>query len=110
MPSLPQGPAPVSRDRSGVTAGSESAAEEKLQASNTLLRALTRAQADFIRGGETRDVLERLLAVVMELTGSTSGVIGEVLAPAGGPPSLQLLALLPRQEAPTTWELPVQRE
>ncbi len=108
MASLPQGPAPVPRDSSGVTTGGESSAEEKLRASNTLLRAISEAQADFIRGGEPRDLLQRLLTVVLELTGSTSGVIGEVLTGAGGPPSLRLLASVPREEDGTPWELPLQ--
>jgi PAS domain S-box-containing protein len=91
-----------------VTTGGESSAEEKLRASNTLLRAISEAQADFIRGGEPRDLLQRLLTVVLELTGSTSGVIGEVLTGAGGPPSLRLLASVPREEDGTPWELPLQ--
>ena len=105
MASLPQGPAPASRAPSGMTTGGENSAEEKLRASNALLRAITEAQADFIQGGEPGDLLQRLLTVVLELTGSTSGVIGEVDAGAGGPPSLRLLASFPREEDGTTWEL-----
>jgi two-component system, NtrC family, sensor kinase len=110
MASLPQGPAPVSRDSSGVTIGGESSAEEKLRASNALQRAISTAQADFIRGGEPRDILHRLLAVVLELTGSTSGVIGEVLAGPGAPPSLRLLASVPREDDGTPWELAATRD
>ncbi|WP_233166322.1 ATP-binding protein [Archangium sp. Cb G35] len=110
MASHPQGPAPVSRDTSGVSTGGESSAEEKLRASNALLRAISAAQADFIRGGEPQDILHRLLAGVLELTGSTSGVIGEVLDCPGTPPSLQLLASVPREEDGTTWELSVTRD
>jgi PAS domain S-box-containing protein len=93
-----------------VTIGGESSAEEKLRASNALLRTLTAAQADFIRGGEPRDILHRLLAGVLELTGSTSGVIGELLTGAEAPPSLRILASVPREEDGATWELAVTRD
>ncbi|HYO67994.1 MAG TPA: PAS domain-containing protein, partial [Archangium sp.] len=93
-----------------MTIGGESSAEEKLRASNTLLRAISAAQADFIRGGEPRDILHRLLAVVLELTGSTSGVIGEVFACEGAPPSLQLLASVPREQDGARWGLAVTRD
>ncbi|MCY1076874.1 ATP-binding protein [Archangium lansingense] len=93
-----------------MTTGGESFVEDQLRASNALLRALTQAQADFIRGSEARGILDRLLTVVLELTGSTSGVIGELLTSNGAPPSLRLLASLPREEADTTWELPVRQD
>jgi PAS domain S-box-containing protein len=88
-----------------VTTGGESSAEDKLRASHALLRAISEAQGDFIQGGEPRELLQRLLTAVLELTGSTSGVIGEVLAGTGGPPSVRLLASFPREEDGTTWEL-----
>jgi PAS domain S-box-containing protein len=110
MPSLPQGPAPLSRDRSGATTGGPSTAEEKLRASNALLRVLSEVQADFIRGGETRGAFDRMLAVVLELTGSSSGVIGEVLQVPGGTASLRIVASLPLDETDTVWELPARRD
>ncbi|HEX5751111.1 MAG TPA: ATP-binding protein [Archangium sp.] len=93
-----------------MTIGGESSAEEKLRAGNALLRAISAAQADFIRGGEARDILQRLLAGVLELTGSTCGVIGELLTGAEAPPSLRLLASVPREEEGATWELAVTRD
>jgi PAS domain S-box-containing protein len=105
MPSLPQGSGPVSREWSGTLASILGTAEEKLRASNTLLRALTEAQADFIRGADVREVCDRLLAVVLELTGSASGFIGELRPTSQGAPTLQVLASLPRE----LMDLPLER-
>ncbi|WNG38359.1 PAS domain-containing protein [Archangium violaceum] len=110
MPSLPQGSAPVSRERAGVITGAQSSAEEKQRASNQLLRALIEAQADFVRRAEPRDAFERMLAVVLELTGSESGVIGEVHQAPGATPSFHVVASLPPDETNTSWELPVRPE
>ncbi|MGZ3461621.1 MAG: PAS domain-containing protein, partial [Archangium sp.] len=89
--------------------GGQSTTEEMSRASAPLLRALTEVQADVIRNGAVRDAFDRLLAVVLELTGSKSGVIGEVQRVPGAPPSLRVLASIPRDEADASWELPVQR-
>jgi PAS domain S-box-containing protein len=64
-----------------------------------LLRALNTAQSEVLLGGELPAVLERLLAVVLELTGSQSGLIGEVRPSSGEAPSLQVLASTPRDWA-----------
>ncbi|PTL78133.1 ATP-binding protein [Vitiosangium sp. GDMCC 1.1324] len=110
MPPLPQGSAPVSRDRSGALTGGQASAEETLRASHQLLRVLTEVQADVLRGGEPRAAFERMLAVVLELTGSASGVIGEVLPSPGGTPSFRPVASLPPDETSASWELPVPHE
>ncbi|HYO59414.1 ATP-binding protein [Archangium sp.] len=93
-----------------MTTGGQSAAEEKLRASNTLLRALSEVQADFIRGDETRGAFDRLLAVVIELTDSESGVIGEMHQVPGGTPSLRIVASLPLDETNASWELPARHD
>jgi two-component system, NtrC family, sensor kinase len=105
MPPLPQGSGPISREWSGTLAGILGTSEEQLRASNALLRVLTEAQADFIRGADIREVCDRLLTVVLELTGSTSGFIGEVRPTSQGAPALQVLASLPRD----LMDLPLER-
>jgi two-component system, NtrC family, sensor kinase len=64
-----------------------------------LLEAQSAAQMEFARSGEVRAALQGLLGVLLELTGSTCGVIGEVLRPPEGPRRLRPLAL-----ANTAWE------
>jgi len=53
------------------------AAEWALHASNRLLRALTEVQTEFIQNHDSRDVFDKLLSVLLELTGSEYGFIGE---------------------------------
>jgi PAS domain S-box-containing protein len=88
-----------------VSAGGPSATEE-LRASNLLLRALNEAQTDFIRGGDAPALFERLLAVLLEVTGSASGLIGEVRPVSGATPSLRILASTPREWAEALREHP----
>ena len=62
------------------------AAQWELQASNRLLEALTEAQREFIRGSDTYRLFSRLLKVLLELTDSEYGFIGERLnTPEGAP-------------------------
>jgi two-component system, NtrC family, sensor kinase len=103
----PQGSAPVSRERPGVTAGGQGFLEDTLRASNQLLRALTEAQAHVLRGGDPREAFERLLAAVLELTGSPAGVIGEVHRVPGAVRSFQIHARFPREETEDTWTFPL---
>ncbi|QRN94021.1 PAS domain-containing protein [Archangium violaceum] len=105
MPSLPQGSGPVSRERPGLAIAGQSTAEETLRASHQLLRAIAELQSEFIRGSEAPALFERLLAVVLELTGSGSGLIGEVLHAVSPAPSLQILASIPREEGDALWPL-----
>jgi len=62
--------------------------EQALQASTQLLRALTEAQLEFIQGGHTRSLFEKLLTVLLDLTNSEYGFIGEVLREPDGTPYL----------------------
>ncbi len=74
-------------------AGSRSRTEQELQASNRLLHALTEAQTDFIRGCDTYQLFSKLLEVLLELTGSEYGFIGEVLHSPEGVPYLRTHAI-----------------
>lgn len=90
-------------------AGIQGTAEERLRASHALLRALTEAQADFIRGVDLREVLDKLFPVLLELTGGESGFIGEVHPTAEGTPVLRVLAGTPRELVDSLRELPLQQ-
>ncbi|AKJ05161.1 phospho-acceptor domain-containing protein [Archangium gephyra] len=68
-------------------------AERALHASNTLLQALTEAQLEFIGGSDAHLLFDKLLTVLLELTESEYGFIGEVLRDAQGTPSLRSHAL-----------------
>jgi PAS domain S-box-containing protein len=105
MPSLPQGSGPVSRERPGLAIAGQSTTEETLRASHQLLRALAEIQSEFIRGGEAPALFERMLAVVLEVTGSGSGLLGEVLQAQEAAPALQLLASIPHEEGDAPWPL-----
>ena len=59
-------------------------AEQALRASNRLLQALTEVQTDFIQGAASQRLFNKLLAVLLELTGSEYGFIGEVVYPPEG--------------------------
>jgi signal transduction histidine kinase len=54
-------------------------AERALQSSNRLLQALTEAQLEFIQGSEAHPLFDKLLTVLLDLTESEYGFIGEVL-------------------------------
>jgi two-component system NtrC family sensor kinase len=69
------------------------AAERALEISNRLLRALTEAQQEFIQGGEAQPLFEKLLSVLLELTQSEYGFIGEVLRDPAGAPYLRSYAV-----------------
>ena len=105
MPSVPKGSDPVSRDWPGVPETSGASGDEPW-ATTQLLRALNTAQSELLLGGDVPALFERLLAVVLELTGSESGLIAEVRPSAEGVPSLQVLASTPREWAEALRELP----
>ncbi len=95
MASVPKGSGPVSREWPGVSVDASGTSSDESWASTHLLRALNTAQSEVLLGGELPAVLERLLAVVLELTGSQSGLIGEVRPSSGSAPSLQVLTSTP---------------
>ncbi|HYO74473.1 MAG TPA: ATP-binding protein [Archangium sp.] len=68
-------------------------AERALHASNTLLQALTEAQLEFIGGCDAHLLFDKLLTVLLDLTGSEYGFIGEVLRDARGAPTLRSHAI-----------------
>jgi signal transduction histidine kinase len=67
--------------------------EQQLEATNRLLRALTEAQTEFIRGTEANGLFNRLLGVLLDLTSSEYGFIGEVLYDPKGLPYLRTYAI-----------------
>src|SRR3712207_2801470 len=69
------------------------AAERALEVSNRMLQALTEAQQEFIQGTEARPLFEKLLTVLLELTRSEYGFIGEVLRDEKGAPYLRSYAV-----------------
>ena len=69
------------------------ATEQQLELSNRLLRALTQAQTEFIRGSDAPGLFNRLLGVLLELTSSEYGFIGEVHYDAKGLPFLRTYAI-----------------
>lgn len=67
---------------------------QELERTNRLLAALTRAQSDFIREGDASDVFRALLELLIELTESEYGFIGEVLRRSDGTPYLVMHGLV----------------
>ncbi|MBN1208589.1 MAG: GAF domain-containing protein [Myxococcaceae bacterium] len=67
--------------------------EQRLESTNRLLRALTEAQTEFIRGSDAQGLFNRLLGVLLELTDSEYGFIGEVLYAPEGVPYLRTYAI-----------------
>ena len=65
----------------------------ELRASNLLLQALTEVQTEFIQGREVPLLFDKLLSVLLKLTGSEYGFIGEVLRTPEGKPFLRTHAL-----------------
>lgn len=68
-------------------------AELRLQASHRLLQALTQVQLESVRATTLRPLFQRLLSVLLELTGSEYGFIGEVLQGEDGRPYLKTHAI-----------------
>ncbi|WP_225409659.1 PAS domain S-box protein [Stigmatella hybrida] len=68
---------------------------EKLAATQHMLQALTQAHAEFIVWGEHRALLQRLLALALELTQSELGFISEVVSSPGNASSLRPHAIFP---------------
>ncbi|WP_395827313.1 ATP-binding protein [Archangium violaceum] len=71
----------------------ESTAEQALRASNLLLQALTEVQTEFIQGQDVHRLFDKLLSVLLKLTGSEYGFIGEVLHTPEGQPYLRTYAI-----------------
>ncbi len=71
----------------------EAQTARQLEATNRLLRALTEAQTEFIRGSDAQGLFDRLLGVLLDLTSSEYGFIGEVLKDPQGVPYLRTYAI-----------------
>jgi PAS domain S-box-containing protein len=71
----------------------EPSAEAALRTSNLLLRALTEVQTEFIQGHNTFRLFDKLLSVMLEVTGSEYGFIGEALRTPEGQPYLRTHAI-----------------
>jgi two-component system NtrC family sensor kinase len=67
--------------------------EQALQVSTRLLQALTEAQLEFIQGSDTHGLFNKLLAVLLDLTSSEYGFIGEVHQDPEGKPFLRTHAI-----------------
>jgi len=67
---------------------------EQLEASRRLLNALTLVHSELVNRGDPRVLFEQLLTLVLELTRSEYGFIGEVLHTPEGVPYLRLQALI----------------
>ncbi|AKJ03675.1 Hypothetical protein AA314_05301 [Archangium gephyra] len=65
----------------------------ELRASHLLLQALTEVQTEFIQGSEVPQLFDKLLSVLLKLTGSEYGFIGEVLRTPEGTPLLRTHAI-----------------
>ncbi|WNG17356.1 ATP-binding protein [Cystobacter fuscus] len=79
---------PVETQRDGAPT-----AEQSLRASNLLLHALTEVQTEFIQGHDTHQLFDKLLSVLLKLTHSEYGFIGEVLFTPEGTPFLRTRAV-----------------
>ncbi|WP_395846845.1 ATP-binding protein [Cystobacter fuscus] len=95
MPSLSPDPTSGSRDRSGLPPDPPQPPDELLRASHQLLRKIVEIQSALIRGGNPCEALRRLLAEVMDATGSTSGCLVETLSATDGARGTRCLASLP---------------
>jgi PAS domain S-box-containing protein len=73
--------------------GSEGALRQQLESTRRLLHALSQVHAELITGGAHQALLERLLALAIELTHSARGWLAELHRPPEGPPSLRLHAV-----------------
>jgi PAS domain S-box-containing protein len=73
--------------------GEPSQLEQALLASNQLLQALTEVQTAFIQGHPVAKLFDTLLAILLKLTGSEYGFIGEVLRNPEGQPYLKSRAI-----------------
>jgi two-component system, NtrC family, sensor kinase len=91
-PSLAGMGAPALDVREAQMSG-ETTAEQALRASNLLLKALTEAQTEFIQGHEPYRLFDKLLSVLLRLTGSEYGFIGEVMHNPDGSPYLRTNAI-----------------
>jgi PAS domain S-box-containing protein len=68
-------------------------AERSLRTSNTLINAISQTQALYIAGADTREVFERMLSSLLEMTESEYGFIGEVCRNEDGSPFLRTQAI-----------------
>ncbi|WP_224368126.1 ATP-binding protein [Hyalangium versicolor] len=90
--SPPSSPAEGERPAPGASSDSAAVAQA-LVASNRLLQALTQVQTAFIQGHPVPHLFDTLLSILLELTGSEYGFIGEVLRTAEGKPYLRTHAI-----------------
>src|SRR5688572_11041095 len=67
--------------------------ERALLASNQLLQALTEVQTGFIHGRPVSQLFDTLLSILLKLTASEYGFIGEVRRSAEGQPYLKTHAI-----------------
>jgi|GEM_PF-3590954 len=88
------------------------AAQRALDFSNRLLQSLSSAQLDFAREGDLRSVFDGLLGMLLDLTQSEYGVIGEVLRTPEGTTTLRphALAHIAWREVPRESPVPVPLE
>ncbi len=107
MPSRSNGSAQVSLqgEPEGVVSA-KSTLEDKLHASNLLLRALTEVQEALVQGPATHGLFDKLLRSLLELTGSEHGFVGEILHGMDGGPSLRVLAVTPTVWADALRDIP----
>lgn len=68
-------------------------AESSLRTSNTLINAISQTQALYIAGADTREVFERMLSSLLEMTESEYGFIGEACRNEDGSPFLRTQAI-----------------
>ena len=68
-------------------------AEQRTQAQNNLLRAVSRAESRFIAEGDINAVFQTVLDDLLALTGSEYGLIGEILQKDDGEPYLRSYAI-----------------
>src|SRR6218665_990987 len=88
------------------------AAQRALDFSNRLLQSLSSAQLDFAREGDLRSVFDGLLGMLLDLTQSEYGVIGEGLRTPEGTTTLRphALAHIAWREVPRESPVPVPLE
>jgi PAS domain S-box-containing protein len=67
---------------------------DQLESSRRMLHALTLAHADLVNQGDPRAIFEQLLTLVLELTRSEYGFIGEVLHTPEGTPYVRTHAII----------------
>lgn len=67
--------------------------EVMLRQKTAVLNAVSKVQSLFIANRDPRDIFEQMLKILIELTDSSFGFIGELVAPEGGAPYLKVFAI-----------------